>query len=109
MGSLVQSMGLALEEFYQNLPTVGVSSHTGAGIDDLLAAIDVAVGSYYKDFLPMIRQLQQEKAEREQARLEESRKRLEADMAAGGRTVLDPASPSSEQAKTTIIPLSFVF
>ncbi|CAD0019668.1 unnamed protein product [Aureobasidium pullulans] len=43
MGSLLNSMSLVLEEFYNNLSVVGVSSMTGAGIDAFFEA-DMRVG-----------------------------------------------------------------
>lgn len=42
MGSLVLSMGLALEEFYNILEVAECSAVTGYGMDDLLVAIDEA-------------------------------------------------------------------
>ena len=38
-GSLARSMSLALEEFYENLHSVGVSAHTGAGMDNFLEVL----------------------------------------------------------------------
>jgi GTPase SAR1 family protein len=52
IGSLMQSMGLVLEEFYCNIRTVAVSSVTGDGIDDFLNAVDEAVTEYQITYLP---------------------------------------------------------
>lgn len=46
MGSLVNSMSLMLEEFYSQLDCVQVSSATGAGFDDFMAAVDNKVDEY---------------------------------------------------------------
>ena len=50
MSNLVQSMSLALEEFYSNITSVGVSSLTGAGINEFLAAVDKGTDEYW-DYL----------------------------------------------------------
>ena len=39
MGSLLHSMSLVLEEFYNHLSVVGVSSMTGEGVDDFFDAV----------------------------------------------------------------------
>ncbi len=46
MTSLVQSMGLVLEEFYKNFRCVGVSAFTGEGMDDFFSAVKEAVAEY---------------------------------------------------------------
>lgn len=48
--SLVQSMGLVLEEFYRNMEVVSVSSHTGEGFDDLRDAIKKAIDGGMAEF-----------------------------------------------------------
>lgn len=50
MGSLVNSMSLMLEEFYNHLDVVGVSAFTGAGFDEFLEAVDNKVDEYNKDY-----------------------------------------------------------
>ena len=52
MSSLTRSMSLVLDEFYQNLRTVGVSSMTGAGIDDFVKAVDEAVVEFETQYKP---------------------------------------------------------
>lgn len=46
--NLARSLSLQLDEFYQDIKTVGVSSVTGEGFDDFFAAIDAAVLEYEK-------------------------------------------------------------
>ena len=46
MGSLVRSMSLVLEEFYEHLRVVGCSALTGAGMDEFFEAVDEAVKEY---------------------------------------------------------------
>lgn len=50
MGSLMNSMSLMLEEFYNHLDVVSVSAYTGKGMDDFLAAVDNKVEEYNRDY-----------------------------------------------------------
>lgn len=50
MSSLMNSMSLVLEEFYNHLDVVGVSAYTGEGFDDFLDAIDNKVEEYNRDY-----------------------------------------------------------
>ena len=52
MSSLTRSMSLVLDEFYQNLRTVGVSSMTGEGIEDFFKAVNEAVLEYQTQYKP---------------------------------------------------------
>ncbi|KAF1821053.1 uncharacterized protein K489DRAFT_389766 [Dissoconium aciculare CBS 342.82] len=52
MGSLLNSMSLVLEEFYNHLSVVGVSAMTGDGIDDFFAAIEEKREEFEKDYKP---------------------------------------------------------
>lgn len=51
MNSLVNSMSLLLEEFYQHLKVAGVSSLTGEGFDELLNQISEARKEYFDEYL----------------------------------------------------------
>lgn len=44
--NLARSMSLVLDEFYETIRTVGVSSATGEGFDDFLAAVTLAETEY---------------------------------------------------------------
>lgn len=48
MSSLMNSMSLVLDEFYQHLKVVGVSAVTGHGVDDFFKAVDEAADEYEK-------------------------------------------------------------
>ena len=52
MSSLTRSMSLVLDEFYQNLQTVGVSSMTGAGFEEFLKEVDNAVVEFETQYKP---------------------------------------------------------
>eukprot|EP01104_Vermistella_antarctica_P016230 TRINITY_DN5507_c0_g1_i1.p1 TRINITY_DN5507_c0_g1~~TRINITY_DN5507_c0_g1_i1.p1 ORF type:complete len:374 (-),score=121.51 TRINITY_DN5507_c0_g1_i1:305-1426(-) len=91
MNSLVSSMNLVLEEFYNSLTAVGVSAVTGEGITELFAAIDKAA----EDFETGYRQERNRRIEHEKQRKEEeareSMERLKKDLDddEGDRVVLD--------------------
>ncbi|KAG1697969.1 GPN-loop GTPase 1 [Phytophthora capsici] len=73
MGSLSRSLSLVLEEFYNNLTSVGVSAATGEGMPEFFAAIDKAAKQFEDEYLPdlleRIKQKQQQKHEQEEATL----------------------------------------
>jgi GTPase SAR1 family protein len=50
MSTLMNSMCLVLEEFYQGIRVVGVSAYTGQGMEELFEAVDDARKEYYEDF-----------------------------------------------------------
>lgn len=50
MASLMNSMSLVLEEFYNHLEVVPVSSYTGDGFDEFLKAVDRKVEEYNQDY-----------------------------------------------------------
>jgi GTPase SAR1 family protein len=52
MGSLLNSMSLVLEEFYNHLSVIGVSAMTGEGVDDFFAAIEEKREEFEKDYRP---------------------------------------------------------
>ena len=52
VSNLAQSMSLALDEFYSNLISVGVSAMTGEGMDKFIAAVDRARLEYENEYKP---------------------------------------------------------
>ncbi|ORX92473.1 hypothetical protein K493DRAFT_316568 [Basidiobolus meristosporus CBS 931.73] len=80
MSSLMNSMSLMLDEFYQHLRVVGVSAVTGAGMDDFFKAVDEAKVEYEKDYKPEIERLIKEKQAKEEARKQEQLSKLMKDM-----------------------------
>ncbi|KIY67748.1 hypothetical protein CYLTODRAFT_422268 [Cylindrobasidium torrendii FP15055 ss-10] len=101
MHSLMHSMSMVLDEFYQNLTAVGVSSMTGDGVKEFFEAVEASRAEYEKDYLP---ELQRSREMREQA-LQEIKddsvnrlmKDLELDKAKGGlRERWDPNEDDDE-------------
>lgn len=54
MTSLVQSMSLMLEEFYQHLRVVGCSAWTGENMPEFFRSVEEAVGEYQSIYLPQM-------------------------------------------------------
>lgn len=69
MGPLLNSMSLVLEEFYNHLSVVGVSSMTGDGVDDFFNAIEEKRQEFEKDYKPEL--------ERRRAEAEDQKKQLQ--------------------------------
>ncbi|EFO25122.1 GOP-2 protein [Loa loa] len=63
MNDLTRSLSLVLDQFYQNLATVSVSSLTGEGIDDFLKLTQDCVKQYFEVYRPIYDQLLKEKAD----------------------------------------------
>ena len=64
MSSLMNSMSLVLEEFYNHLDVVGVSALTGDGFDEYLECLERKRAEYWTDYRPELEAL---KANRDQA------------------------------------------
>ena len=60
MGSLLNSMSLVLEEFYNALSVVGVSSMTGDGVDDFFAAVEEKRQEFERDYRPELEKRKKE-------------------------------------------------
>ncbi|CAK4032072.1 GPN-loop GTPase 1 [Lecanosticta acicola] len=67
MAPLLNSMSLVLEEFYNHLSVVGVSSMTGEGVEDFFKAVEDKRAEFEKEYKP---ELERRKAEAEQQKSE---------------------------------------
>jgi len=65
VSNLAQSMSLALDEFYNHLKSVGVSSVTGKGLDEFLGLVDGAREEYERDYRAEYERLRKAKQEAE--------------------------------------------
>ncbi|PKI85346.1 hypothetical protein MVES1_000132 [Malassezia vespertilionis] len=80
INSLMNSMSLVLDEFYKNLRAVGVSSATGAGMDEFLEAVQDARKEYLAEYRPEMERLLKEKSAQLGAAKESQMKSLLSDM-----------------------------
>jgi len=57
MGSLINSMCLMLEEFYNSLKVTGVSAVTGEGMDEFFDSIKDSVREYETEYKPELERM----------------------------------------------------
>ncbi|KAF2018785.1 XPA-binding protein-like protein [Aaosphaeria arxii CBS 175.79] len=84
MGSLLNSMSLVLEEFYNHLSVVGVSAMTGDGMDEFFKGVQTKKEEFERDYKP---ELERRRAEREKEKVATRQReldRLMKDMKVGG-------------------------
>ncbi|AET38647.1 GTPase NPA3 Ecym_3144 [Eremothecium cymbalariae DBVPG len=99
LGSLVNSMSLMLEEFYSQLDTVGVSSHTGEGFDEFLKAVDNKVEEYENYYKTERDRILAERAAKEQARKESSLEGLMKDLGIKDQNKRDTSTKNDDEAE----------
>ncbi|KAJ2708192.1 hypothetical protein FB645_000038 [Coemansia sp. IMI 203386] len=80
MNSLMNSMSLVLDEFYNHLRVVGVSAMTGQGMDEFFVKIDEAVKEYHEEFRPNMEKQMEKKREQEKKDKEQQLRRLMHDL-----------------------------
>jgi len=84
MNSLMGSMCLVLDEFYNHLRAVGVSAMTGAGMKEFFAAVEDARKEYESDYKPELERVAKERADKKEADKQEQLARLMRDMQTPG-------------------------
>jgi GTPase SAR1 family protein len=84
MGSLLNSMSLMLEEFYSHLSVVGVSSMTGAGINEFFEAVAEKAEEFNRDYKPELERKRKQRDDEKIANREKELGKLMKDMAVSG-------------------------
>lgn len=80
MSNLTHSMSLVLQEFYQNLTAVGISSVTGSGFDDLFKATIQCALQYNKEYKVELEAMREKKLMIEKKRQQEELDKVKKDM-----------------------------
>ncbi|KAL1618883.1 hypothetical protein SLS54_006998 [Diplodia seriata] len=96
MGSLLNSMSLMLEEFYRHLSVVGVSSMTGAGIDEFFEAVTEKAAEFERDYKPELEKRREERVKEKEERREKELDKLMRDMNVGGASNKTPSKSKSK-------------
>jgi putative protein kinase ArgK-like GTPase of G3E family len=85
MGSLLNSMSLMLEEFYNHLSVVGVSSMTGAGVKEFFDAVAEKAKEFDRDYKPELERRRKQREEEKVENRERELGKLMKDMAVSGQ------------------------
>lgn len=80
MNSLMNSMSLVLEEFYNHLDVVGVSSMTGDGFDEYLDCLERKRTEYWNDYRPELEAMKAQRDQTEDARQKAEFQKLNDDL-----------------------------
>jgi len=94
MSNLTRSLSLVLDEFYNNIKFVGVSSLTMSGLDDFLTATDVCREEYQTDYLAEYEKLVKKKEKKEREEQEKHLAQFKKDLSKS--EVLETAAKSEE-------------
>jgi hypothetical protein len=77
VASLARSMSLAMEEFYRNLRTVGVSAVTGQGCADFIQALTGASEEFHTSYVPFLLEQRRDMEEKRQRKINEQLQEFE--------------------------------
>mmetsp|Transcript_39993 Transcript_39993/g.101584 ORF Transcript_39993/g.101584 Transcript_39993/m.101584 type:complete len:379 (+) Transcript_39993:95-1231(+) len=77
VASLARSMSLAMEEFYRNIRSVGVSAVTGQGCEDFERAVREAAEEFHTEYVPFLQEQRRDIEEKRQHAIDEQIKAFE--------------------------------
>lgn len=92
MGSLMSSLSLVLEEFYNTLDVCSVSALTGEGMDTFLKAVSHKVKEYQDEYVPERERLRKLRSDKEADRRAQELSRLIQDVGLEKATAVDVLS-----------------
>lgn len=99
MNSLMNSMALVLDEFYQNIRAVGVSSTTGEGMTDLVGALNAAREEYEAEYKPELERIRNMKKAKEEGRKKAEVAKMMKDLRVSHSTTKKP--PTQQQGSSS--------
>ncbi|KAK7388021.1 hypothetical protein VNO78_22822 [Psophocarpus tetragonolobus] len=87
--TLTQSLSLVLDEFYNNLKSVGVSAVSGVGMEAFFKAVEASADEYMETYKADLDKRREERQRLEEERRKENMDKLRKDMEkSGGETVV---------------------
>jgi len=92
VASLARSMSLAMEEFYRNIRTVGVSAVTGQGVEDWERAVRDAAEEFHTSYVPFLVEQRRDIEEKRQRAVEEQVRAFERGRSAPAKRRREPAA-----------------
>jgi len=107
MSNLTRSLSLVLDEFYENIKFVGVSSTTGNGFDDFMDAVNQAEKDYDENYKMEYEKFKLKKMEQEEKKQKEQLDKFERDFASdrvigGGSTGIETMDTEVRRANPEI-------
>jgi len=85
--SMVHSMGLVFQEFYEHLDLVPASARTGTGIDEFFAAVGRKKEEFEKVYEPEMKRLREEKQTQKTKKREKELDKMMKGMSVGGDVI----------------------
>ncbi|KAG5011030.1 hypothetical protein JHK87_019545 [Glycine soja] len=102
--TLTQSLSLVLDEFYNNLKSVGVSAVSGVGMEAFFNAVEASAEEYMETYKADLDKRREEKQRLEEDRRRESMDKLRRDMEkSGGETVVLSTGLKNKEASKSMM------
>merc|ERR1719468_1400825 len=96
VASLARSMSLAMEEFYRNIRSVGVSAVTGQGCEDFEKALAEAAEEFHNQYVPFLLEQRRDIEEKREAAIQDQLRALDSGITRGKRPREGPSMDDLE-------------